>query len=129
MKLGFISSETGVAAANFVGADKAARPASTPRTPRAVSTVARSTSSRSTTSRRRNINAAKDLVENQNVFTVVNDSPFAFLTYRYLVDAKVPMIGGGFDGSYYYDQGNEYTISSLGDGTPSRASPATPSPT
>jgi branched-chain amino acid transport system substrate-binding protein len=49
---------------------------------------------------------------------VVNDSPFAFLTYRYLVGSKVPMIGGGFDGSYYYDQGNEYTISSLGDGTP-----------
>ena len=28
------------------------------------------------------------------------------------------MIGGGFDGSYYYDPGNEYMISSLGDGTP-----------
>jgi len=28
------------------------------------------------------------------------------------------MIGGGFDGSYYYDPGNEWLISSLGDGTP-----------
>jgi branched-chain amino acid transport system substrate-binding protein len=30
----------------------------------------------------------------------------------------VPIIGGGFDGSYYYDAGNENIISSLGDGTP-----------
>ena len=52
------------------------------------------------------------------MFAVVNDSPFAFLTYRYLKDAKVPTIGGGFDGSYYYDAGNEWLISSLGDGTP-----------
>ena len=49
------------------------------------------------------------------MFAVVNDSPFAFLTYRYLVDQKVPMIGGGFDGSYYYDAGNENMISSLGE--------------
>src|SRR6185503_7040016 len=65
-----------------------------------------------------NQTAAKDLVENQKVFAVVNDSPFAFLTYRYLRDGKVPMIGGGFDGSYYYDPGSEWLISSLGDGTP-----------
>jgi branched-chain amino acid transport system substrate-binding protein len=65
-----------------------------------------------------NQTAAKDLVENQKVFAVVNDSPFAFLTYRYLRDGKVPMIGGGFDGSYYYEPGSEWLISSLGDGTP-----------
>ena len=34
-----------------------------------------------------NNTAAKDLVQNQNVFAVVNDSSFAFLTYRYLLDA------------------------------------------
>jgi branched-chain amino acid transport system substrate-binding protein len=65
-----------------------------------------------------NLTAAKDLVENQNAFAVIDNSAFAFLTYRYLKDAGVPMIGGGFDGSYYYDQGNENIISSLGNGTP-----------
>jgi branched-chain amino acid transport system substrate-binding protein len=65
-----------------------------------------------------NLTAAKDLVENRNAFAVVDSSAFAFLTYRYLRDAGVPMIGGGFDGSYYYDQGNENIISGLGGGTP-----------
>jgi branched-chain amino acid transport system substrate-binding protein len=65
-----------------------------------------------------NLTAAKDLVENRNAFAVVDNSAFAFLTYRYLKDAGVPMIGGGFDGSYYYDQGNENIVSGLGGGTP-----------
>ncbi len=65
-----------------------------------------------------NLNAAKDLVENRNAFIVINDSPFAFGTYRYLNDSKVPMLGGGFDGSYYYEKGNENIISAYGDGTP-----------
>src|SRR4051812_32023886 len=65
-----------------------------------------------------NLTAAKDLVENRDVFAVVDNSAFAFLTWRYLKDAGVPMIGGGFDGSYYYNEGNENIISSLGDGTP-----------
>ena len=65
-----------------------------------------------------NLNSAKDLVENRNAFIVINDSAFAFTTYRYLKDAGVPMLGGGFDGSYYYEAGNENIISAYGDGTP-----------
>jgi branched-chain amino acid transport system substrate-binding protein len=65
-----------------------------------------------------NLTAAKDLVENRDVFAVVDNSAFAFLTWRYLKDAGVPMIGGGFDGSYYYNEGNENIVSALGDGTP-----------
>ena len=119
IKLGFISSETGAAAANFVGADKAcearvgAENAKGGVNGRKIDLV--------TIDDKSSVNnqiAAKDLVENQKVFAVVNDSPFAFLTYRYLRDGKVPMIGGGFDGSYYYDPGSEWLISSLGDGTP-----------
>jgi branched-chain amino acid transport system substrate-binding protein len=119
IKLGFISSETGAAAANFVGADKAckarvdAENAKGGVNGRKIDLIAIDDKSGAG-----NLTAAKDLVENQDAFAVVNDSPFGFLTYRYLVDGKVPMIGGGFDGSYYYDKGNEYTISSLGDGTP-----------
>ena len=40
-----------------------------------------------------NLTAAQDLVENQHVFAVVNESPFAFLSYRWLLDHDVPMIG------------------------------------
>jgi len=65
-----------------------------------------------------NLTSAKDLVQNRNSFIVINDSAFAFTTYRYLRDAGVPMLGGGFDGSYYYDKGNENIISAYGDGTP-----------
>jgi branched-chain amino acid transport system substrate-binding protein len=65
-----------------------------------------------------NLTSAKDLVENRNAFIVINDSAFAFTTYRYLRDAGVPMLGGGFDGSYYYEQGNENIVSAYGDGTP-----------
>jgi branched-chain amino acid transport system substrate-binding protein len=119
VKIGFISSETGVAASNFVGADKAckarvdAENAKGGVNGRKIDLIAIDDKSGAG-----NNTAAKDLVQSQNAFAVVNDSPFAFLTYRYLVDQKVPMIGGGYDGSYYYDAGNEYMISSLGDGTP-----------
>ncbi|HEY3669562.1 MAG TPA: ABC transporter substrate-binding protein [Acidimicrobiia bacterium] len=65
-----------------------------------------------------NLNSAKDLVENRDAFIVINDSAFAFQTYRYLKDAGVPMLGGGFDGSYYFEEGNENIVSAYGDGTP-----------
>src|SRR5262249_32206742 len=65
-----------------------------------------------------NLTGAQDLVQNRDVFVVVDNSPFAFLTWRYLKGQGVPMIGGGDDGSHYYDAGNENIISSLGDGTP-----------
>ena len=50
------------------------------------------------------------------MYTVVNNSSFAFLSYRYLLDAGVPLIGGGFDGTYYGAQGNENIISAGGNG-------------
>ena len=63
-----------------------------------------------------NLTAAQDLVQNRHVFAVVNNSSFAFLAYRYLQSAGVPLIGGGFDGSYYSAKGNENIISALGNG-------------
>jgi branched-chain amino acid transport system substrate-binding protein len=50
-----------------------------------------------------NLTGAQDLVQNKHVFMVVNDSPFAFLGYRYLIAAGVPAIGFGGDGTYYGD--------------------------
>jgi branched-chain amino acid transport system substrate-binding protein len=118
VKVGFISSETGVASSNFVGAPKGckaridAENAKGGVNGRKIDLV--TVDDKSAT----NLAATQDMVQNQHVFTVVNDSSFAFGSYRYLNEQGVPMIGGGFDGSYYYDEGNENLISSLGDGTP-----------
>jgi branched-chain amino acid transport system substrate-binding protein len=119
VKIGFISSETGVAASNFVGADKACKARIDAENAKGgVNGRKIDLQTIDDKSGGGNLTAAKDLVQNQNVFAVVNDSPFAFITWRTLKDAGVPMIGGGYDGSYYYDAGNEFMISSLGDGTP-----------
>jgi branched-chain amino acid transport system substrate-binding protein len=61
-----------------------------------------------------NLTAAQDLVQNRDAFMVVDNSALAFLAYRYLLDAGVPMIGPGFDGTYYFDKGNENIISGVG---------------
>jgi len=58
-----------------------------------------------------NLAGAQDLVQRRNVFAVLNNSSFAFLSYRYLEQAGVPMIGGGFDGQEYGQAGNEDLIS------------------
>jgi branched-chain amino acid transport system substrate-binding protein len=65
-----------------------------------------------------NLTAAQDLVQNRHVFAVVNNSSFAFLSYQYLQGAGVPLIGGGFDGTYYGAKGNEDIISALGNRAP-----------
>jgi hypothetical protein len=116
--LGYISSETGVAASASVGsangckARVGAENAKGGVNGRKINLEAIDDKSSA------NLNSAKDLVENRNAFIVINDSPFAFQTYRYMNDANVPMLGGGFDGSYYYEKGNENIISAYGDGTP-----------
>jgi hypothetical protein len=57
-------------------------------------------------------------VQNEHVYLVINDSAFAFLTYRWLLDHDVPLIGGGFDGNYYGAPGNEKVISAFGNSPP-----------
>jgi ABC-type branched-subunit amino acid transport system substrate-binding protein len=65
-----------------------------------------------------NLLQAQDLVQNDHVFLVVNDSALAFTAYRWLLDNDVPLIGGGFDGNYYGAPGNEKVISLFGNGPP-----------
>jgi branched-chain amino acid transport system substrate-binding protein len=65
-----------------------------------------------------NLTGAQDLVENRHVFAVVNQSPFAFLSWRWLLEHGVPMIGAGTDGTYYQQKGNEAILSSGGNGNP-----------
>ncbi len=64
------------------------------------------------------LQAAQSLVQNDKVFAVVNNSPFAFLGYRYLLEQAVPMLGGGFDGNEYGQPGNEKLMSILGNIAP-----------
>ena len=65
-----------------------------------------------------NLVATQALVQNDKVFAVVNNSPFAFLSYRFLLDNGVPMLGGGYDGPEYGQPGNEKLISILGNASP-----------
>jgi branched-chain amino acid transport system substrate-binding protein len=65
-----------------------------------------------------NLTQAQSLVSNDHVFMVINDSAFALLSYRWLLDHDVPLIGGGFDGNYYGAPGNEKVISAFGNGPP-----------
>ena len=119
VKLGYIFSETGVAGSTFKNAGKACQ-----------ARVDRQNANGGVNGRKinmeivddasssANLTAAQDLVQNRDVFAVVNNSSFAFLAYRYLLGAGVPIIGGGYDGTYYGQKGNEDIISSLGNGAP-----------
>ena len=65
-----------------------------------------------------NLNAAKDLIQNRNVFAVINNSALGFNSYRYIQSQGVPLIGAGFDGTYYGLKGNENIISGIGNSAP-----------
>ena len=91
VKLGYIFSETGSAGSTFKNAGKACK-----------ARIDRANAAGGVNGRKieveyiddqssgANLTAAQDLVQNRNVFAVVNNSSFAFLTYRYLLDAGVP---------------------------------------
>ena len=117
IKLGYISPETGAAASiskNGIKGFEArikAQNAAGGCNGRKITYVTRDDASGAG-----NLTAAKDLVENEGVFAVVEQSPFAFLTYRYLLENGVPMIGAGSDGTYYQQKGNENILSSGGNG-------------
>jgi branched-chain amino acid transport system substrate-binding protein len=116
---GFIFSGTGVASSTFLNSDKACQ-ARVDAANRDGGVNGRKIKVEivDDKSSGANLTAAKDLVENRHVFAVVNNSSFAFLSYRYLLDSGTPMIGGGFDGTYYGDKGNENILSALGNTAP-----------
>jgi branched-chain amino acid transport system substrate-binding protein len=119
VKIGFIFSETGVAGSTFKNTGKAFQ-----------ARIDRQNAQGGVNGRKidveivddastgANLTGAQDLVQNRKVFMVIDNSSFAFLAYRYLRDAGVPMIGGGYDGTYYGQKGNEDIISVLGNGAP-----------
>ena len=119
IKLGYIFSETGVAGSTFKNAGKACK-----------ARIGRANAEGGVNGRKldvefiddassgANLTATQDLVQNRKVFAVINNSSFAFLSYRYLLDQGVPMVGGGYDGTYYGQKGNETMLSSLGNSAP-----------
>jgi branched-chain amino acid transport system substrate-binding protein len=112
--IGYVTSQTGLAGSTFQNADKGCK-----------ARIARENAAGGVNGRTieveykddqsgQNQTAVQDLVQNKHVFMVVNNSPFANLGYRFLLENGVPMIGGGYDGVYYGDPGNENIISALG---------------
>ncbi len=119
IKLGYISSQTGVAASTHKNAHKSCQARIDAQNAKGgVNGRKINLEIIDDASSGANLTGAQDLVQNRDVFAVIDNSAFAFLAQRYLKEQKVPMIGGGFDGSYYYDDGNEAIISGLGNGTP-----------
>jgi branched-chain amino acid transport system substrate-binding protein len=119
IKVGYIYSEGGVAGSTFAHADDGfnarikAQNAAGGVNGRKIDPVLVDDSGQ-----QNNLQAAKSLVENDKVFAVVNNSSFAFLSYRYLLENGVPMVGGGYDGNEYGQPGNEKLISILGNIAP-----------
>jgi branched-chain amino acid transport system substrate-binding protein len=119
IKLGYIFSETGIAGSTFHNAGSAFQ-----------ARIDRANAEGGVNGRKivtelvddggqtNNLQAAQELVRDKGVFAVVNNSPFAFLGYRFLLENGVPMIGGGYDGNEYGEPGNEDLISILGNTAP-----------
>jgi branched-chain amino acid transport system substrate-binding protein len=112
--IGYVTSQTGIAGSTFQNADKGCK-----------ARIARENAAGGVNGRTINVEykddqsganqtAVQDLVQNKHVFMVVNNSPFANTGYRFLLENGVPMIGGGYDGVYYGDPGNEDIISAGG---------------
>lgn len=119
IKIGFLSSKTGLAASTSGSSDVGCK-----------ARVGRQNAAGGVNGRKleveyaddqssaANLTQAQSLVQNDHVYMVVNDSAFAFLTYRWLLDHDIPLIGGGFDGNYYGAPGNEKAISAFGNSPP-----------
>jgi branched-chain amino acid transport system substrate-binding protein len=119
VKIGFIFSKTGVASATTMLSDLGCK-----------ARVARENANGGVNGRKieveyvddqssnANLTGAQDLVQNRRVYMIVNNSAFAFVTYRWLLDNDIPVIGGGYDGTYYGTPGNEGVISGLGNQAP-----------
>jgi branched-chain amino acid transport system substrate-binding protein len=114
VKIGFVFSKTGVAGSTFLNSDKGCE-----------ARVARENAKGGVNGRKveveyaddqssANTTVTQDLVQNKDVFMVVNNSSFAFTTYRWELSNGIPAIHGGFDGVYYGEPGNEGIVSATG---------------
>jgi branched-chain amino acid transport system substrate-binding protein len=56
------------------------------------------------------LTASQTVVESKGAFAVMDNSPFNFGGYRYLVDHNIPTIGGGYDGPEWYQPGSPMLV-------------------
>ena len=117
IKIGYIFSKTGISGSTFENADKGCQ-ARIDRQNAAGGVNKRKIEVDMVDDQSSAVNktAAQDLVQNKHVFMVVNNSALIpyFGAYKYLQEAKVPQVNGGYDGTYYGEPGNEDIISALG---------------
>ena len=119
VKLGFIWSGTGVAAPNFEDSGDACQARVDAENAKGgVNGRKIELEKVDDKSSGANLTGANDLIKNRGVFAIVNNSSFAFLSYRAIKDSGTPLIGGGFDGNYYSKKGNENIINAGGNGSP-----------
>ena len=106
IKLGYITSETGIASSSFKGGEQGAQAridlqnAQGGIDGRQIELV---TADDGTVG---NKSAAQDLVENKGVFGVIDYSAFVVSAAPYLNQGGVPVTGGGFDGPEWGEQPN-----------------------
>ncbi|HLY82463.1 MAG TPA: ABC transporter substrate-binding protein, partial [Acidimicrobiales bacterium] len=56
------------------------------------------------------LTASQTVVESKGAFAVMDNSPYNFGGYRYLVDHNIPTIGGGYDGPEWYMPGSPMLV-------------------
>lgn len=110
--VGLVYTDTGVAAPNFKGLDRAfeARIAAENAKGGVNGRKIKVVKEDDTSSPNGNLTATQKVVQQGRPFVVVNNSAFTFGGYRYLLEQKVPMISGGYDGPQYADPGNEWLL-------------------
>ena len=116
--LGFIWSGTGPAAPNFADSNQACKARVDAQNAKGGVNGRKIDLQTADDKTLSNLPAAQDLIQNRHVFAVVDNSSTAVTAYRYILSSGVPMIGGGFDGTYYSQKGNENIIDASGNGTP-----------
>jgi branched-chain amino acid transport system substrate-binding protein len=56
------------------------------------------------------LTASQTVVESKGAFVVMDNSPYNFGGFRYLVDHNIPTIGGGYDGPEWYQPGSPMLV-------------------
>jgi len=122
-KIGFVYSATGVAAPNFKDTLRAAEARVKLQNDqggvfgRTIELVGADDAS----TPQQNLSASQSLVQNQDVFMVINNSSFTFGGYRYLQEEGIPVVGGCYDGPEWFQQPNTNMVCNVGNSSENRA--------
>jgi len=113
IKIGYITSQTGIAASSFKGGDAGARARIRLQNAQGGVNGRKLVLAAADDGTSGNKVAAQDLVENQGIFGVVDLSAFVFTAAEYLNGQGVPVVGLAFDGPEWGQEPNSNMFSSL----------------